>query len=511
MKFKLLTVAFLILVTLSLVVRLQRLDFPLSYGFSWGDGTRDYLVANHILNYRELPNVGPFNLLYDSGIRNPPLYFYFLALFLIPFNNILMLGFVNILLQIGVIILIFFTCKKLFGFLTGLTATAFFSFNPEVLHQSDFIWQPNLMQFFAYLALLLIVYFYFERKYLFLILSTVSLVVAFVLHNSAFPWIWPFLIIAYLLSKKQKKLFTFLGTIFVFIILLSLFYLPSAIFLIQNNQLLHTNSSDLVFSYAGLNIPVYVQNINQYLTNLYSYSLEFLKAFNINNWWIILILILTLSYFFKSKDSKNTKVFVILLFILLILPLVFASFFNKIKLHYLTLSFGVLAIFLSKILTSLPKFKLLSVVLVFLLFKNLSFDFEFLYLPHTPFANLRLMDQISQSITTEVRGQYSFQVKSYAQEEEVTFEYPVLSTLLLVPLEEKLKQKMTKVSDFSPYNHIQTGGSDYLLLTCHSFTKKSNIRACLETFKAQYPNYDILKSLHEGFPISVFLAKNKKS
>src|SRR3990167_4879771 len=89
----------LIILVTAVLVRIPRLDFPLSYIFAWGDGARDFFIANHILSFREFPLLGPFNLLYDSGIYNTPLYYYILSFFLIPFNNVLTLGVVNIFLS----------------------------------------------------------------------------------------------------------------------------------------------------------------------------------------------------------------------------------------------------------------------------------------------------------------------------------------------------------------------------------------------------------------------------
>src|SRR3989338_10926533 len=114
MRFNPKLIIFLFILLLAFILRLQRFDFPLSYVFAWGDGTRDYLVADHIIRYQELPLLGPYNLLYEQGMRNSPLYFYFLALLLMPFNHILTLTAVNIVLQMGVIVLVYFITKRIF-------------------------------------------------------------------------------------------------------------------------------------------------------------------------------------------------------------------------------------------------------------------------------------------------------------------------------------------------------------------------------------------------------------
>src|SRR3989344_136565 len=146
---------FPIILLVSLLVRLYNLDFPLSYIFAWGDGTRDYFVANHIVLFHEYPLLGPFNLLYEAGIYNTPLYYYFLAFFLNIYNSVFTLGVVNVIFQIATIILIYLIARKLFDKKVAVLSAVIFSFSPEILAQSDYIWQPHLSQTFAYLSLFL--------------------------------------------------------------------------------------------------------------------------------------------------------------------------------------------------------------------------------------------------------------------------------------------------------------------------------------------------------------------
>jgi hypothetical protein len=71
----------------------------------------------------------------------------------------------------------------------------------------------------------------------------------------------------------------------------------------------------------------------------------------------------------------------------------------------------------------------------------------------------------------------------------------------LVPLENKLNQKLAKVSDNSPYNHVQIGGDRYLLIACYQ-------TECLTETERQLPQYAILKILYDKEHLSIYLAKS---
>ncbi len=476
---------------ISLFVRLYNLDYPLSYIFAWGDGARDYFVADHIVKYKEFPLLGPFNLLNEVGIYNSPVYYYLLALFLVPYNHVLTLGVVNIIFQMLTIFLIYLIAKKLFDQKTAILSILIFSFNPEILAQSDYMWQPHISQLVSYLAFFLAILFYFNKRYIFLFFSSLTLAFAFALHNSTFPWIPVFFVFFYR---------HFLKIILPFSLFMVLLYLPVGRYLMQND-------------YITVPFSLFSQNISQYLSNFFINLDGILKTFNINNLWVVPILCFSLFYFLKAKDIRKTKISVLLLLVLFFTPLFFASFFNKFRLHYLTLSLGVLTIFLAKIFTCLPagrpfsKYKLVTFVFAFLLLLSTTNNFQFLKFQKTPLENQKFVDNLSQIILQEIKDPTSFQIKSYVVEKTI-FEYPVLDTILLIPLEDKLNIKLAKISDKSPFNHIQTGGKQYFVIVCHEFSGLSRWQECLETFKRSYPAYAILKNLYMGINIALYLSKH---
>lgn len=472
---------FLIILLASCLLRLQRFDFPASYTFAWGDGTRDFLVGSHILKYHEFPLVGPFNLLNDAGIYNSPIYFYILSLFLIPLNNILTLSLINIFLQLGVIVLIYKITKKIFDYPTALIATLLFSFNPEVIKQADFVWQPYLALPFALLGL----YFNASRPYisLSLILFAVSL------HNSIFPWVPLFLF----RQRSIKALFITFSSL--------LLYLP-VLFFYQKNG----------FPNPFQDFPIIVNSLTNYFSNLGLNVQQLLNAFYLNN---ILAFFLLIGFFITLKQDSNSRKSFIFFLLLFISPIIFASFFNKMRLHYLILSVASLPIIVARITGIFrPFLRIIIVLLLILIFSGyLSY---FRIEAKNPLDNQKKVDQMTLTVLEELSRIKKtegfsnldfFQVASFAVS-EVAIPYPVLDTFLIVPLEERLRVKLAQISDQSPYNHFQINRKEYLLVSCFELVKKS--KDCLGVFKYNFPDYNILKMIYNDESVNIYLAKHEQ-
>lgn len=480
---------FLIILLFSLLVRIPRFDFPLSYTFFWGDGTRDFLIANHILKYHEIPLVGPFNLLNEAGIQNSPIYFYLLSLFLIPFNNILTLSLVNIFFQLTVIVLIYKITKKIFDYPTALIAILLFSFNPEVVKQADFVWQPYLMLPFALLAL----YLKFKSRNF---ISLIILCFAGVLHNSAFCWLPLF----FLSQKKPAKYY--IGGFTVICLTLLILYLPLIIFYLQNS-----------FPSFTLNMPALASSLTTYFSNLSLNLSELLRAFYLNN---ILALFLLVGFFITLRKDSNKGRQLLFILLLFITPIIFASFFNKIRLHYIILSFVLLPILVAKITATFKP--VLRFIIILLLLIIISGNFAYFKDIKKPLGNQDKINYLTSQIVSELNdvkqkkgfSDYSFfQVTSYSKSQKI-LPYPVLDTVLLVSLEDRLSKKLTAVSDQSPYNHIQINRQDYILVSCFGFA--SDEEDCLKQFKINFPAYNISKMIYnDNQSISIHLAKHEQT
>lgn len=476
---------FLIILLVGFLLRISRFDFPFSYTFAWGDGTRDFLVANHILKFHEFPLVGPFNLLNDVGIHNSPIYFYILSLFLLPLNNILTLSLVNILLQMGVIVLIYKLTKKLFDYPTALIAILLFSFNPEVIKQADFIWQPYL----AYPVALLALYLNTSRPYV--SLSLISF--AAILHYSIFPWLPLFLF-----RKKSYKFYT--KALLITFFSLAFLYLPLVVFYTKNG-----------FPDIWVNSTIYINSISDYFSNLISNTGQLLNAFYLNN---VLIIFLIIGFLITLKKDSMKRKSLIFIFLLFISPIILASFFNKIRLHYLILSIGLIPI-LAACITGIFK-PILRTIIVLLLIVVFSGNFAYLKETKNPLDNQKKIDKITSIVVEELNKIKKtegfsdfdfFQVTSFSIS-EVIIPYPVLDTFLLVPLEKRLGRKLAQISDTNPYNHFQINKKKYLLVSCFNFTQDRY--DCSDYFKRNYQDYNILKMIYNDQSISIYLAKHEQ-
>lgn len=107
------------------------------------DYYRDFLVANHIVRYGEIPLTGPDNKF--GSTLSSPFYFYFLAMFLLINDNIVFLGVINIFLQFFLLILVYFLARNLFGEDVAIIAVLLVSFMEWSLIVGP--QQPNYMQF----------------------------------------------------------------------------------------------------------------------------------------------------------------------------------------------------------------------------------------------------------------------------------------------------------------------------------------------------------------------------
>jgi hypothetical protein len=169
------------------------------------DYNRDYLIADHIVRLHEFPLTGPEGQF--GPYAESPLYFYLIALVLLWSNSIIFLGIINIVLQTALIFLGFLLAKELFGERTALLCAILLTFLDAVVAQSEYLWQPNLMQVFLLLSLLFLAWGYTRRR-LYLFLSPVFFVLAFAMHFSALA-IAPLYVIAvaYLERNRMSSFF----------------------------------------------------------------------------------------------------------------------------------------------------------------------------------------------------------------------------------------------------------------------------------------------------------------
>lgn len=529
MKFNVKTFLLISLLSVSLVIRIYKLEYPGILSSKWGDGTRDYLVAHYIKQYGERPLLGPFNLFFDSGIKNNPLYYYLLAIFLIAKDSVETLGIINILFQIATIALIYLITKVIFNEKSAILSSLLFAFTPHILQQSEYMWQPYLMQPVALLSLYLLILAYFKKSLKLLFVSLIVIALAFALNYPAFPWVIPILSLSFLILKIWgAKLKLYLGGFLTFSLTLITLYIPVFIYYLQNGV-----------KFNG-QIPFF-KSLPNFLNNLiYNFSQVFDTFFL--NWWLVSLLTFMMIIYLFLEKTKQRWFFLIGL-ILFLSPIFLSSLFNKNQLHYLILSFPIFTILVSAI-CRIFKNSLIWLIIALILFKIFSQDFIFeqnsafesgdeknfvrkedsaAFKPQRfIFLNLKkndvsgaLIKSAASSVHQEVLNiklienlsDFNFfQIISFANRGS-NFRYPTLDTVLLVPLEKSLSIKLAKISDNDPYNLVQINDENYIFLACFEFDDSSRVYDCSNSFLTFYPKHKVLKNIYNKHPISIYLTK----
>lgn len=522
MRTSLYHLTFLIVLILSLAARISILNYPSNYTYRWGDGTRDYLVAHHIIKYKEFPSLGPYNLLAINGAQSSPFYYYLLSLFLWPFDNLFSLSVVNLLLQIAIVICIYLLSQRLFHPVSALLASILFSFVPEVLRQAEYIWQPFVMQFFAYSSLLFLAFAHFKKSYRLLVVSVILAIIALSLHHSFFSWVPALFALTVLVLKKIKKL-DFLKGLFglclATVATFTLLYLPVIIYSFGG-----WSEGGFTFQHIERS-NLYVSSASNYLTNLSYNFAQILSSYSLHpgsstaKLLLLSLLFCFLSYLLSSGINLKRKVYLLLGILLTSQPLFFSSLFNKSQLHYLTVSFGLFSIVIAeiinpfnhkllilKVIKSITAFSILYVALL----SSYLINGQDIYPKHpVPYneAAFTIINEIKFIQSKEFLPEANFfQISSYANY-QTSFRYQILDTILLVPLEQQLNRKLVAVDDSSPYNHRQINSSKYMFLTCFEFANHLFVGNCTIDFLSQNPNYQLINHIFTKYPVSVYIMR----
>jgi 4-amino-4-deoxy-L-arabinose transferase-like glycosyltransferase len=169
-------------------------------------------------------------------------YFYYLiapSLLLSNFNPTGPAVFIA-LINIATVFLVFLISKKWFDQKTGYIASFLYAISPVVIKYSNFIWNPNIMPFFA----LLFIYFASEallnKKYKYMIYASLAFIMAMNSHYLALALLlpaglfWLFSLIKILKDNKKDLKPLLMNTLFAFIIFI-ISLTPQVLFDIKHN------------------------------------------------------------------------------------------------------------------------------------------------------------------------------------------------------------------------------------------------------------------------------------
>lgn len=522
-KVSIYTILIILLLLISFLSALLRLEHPHVYNTHWGDGTRDYMAAHYIVQDGERPLLTDY-----GGKRGSPLYFYLLAGFLKIKDSVFFLGIVNILFHIATIFLIYLVVKYLFDPFKAILSSLLYAIIPEVFQQTEFVFAPHQMQPFAYLALFLLILSYKKNNFKIALLSLVTICFAGAIHGVAFAWVPIFLILIFwMLRKKAQRVRFYIFTFFTLISSIAVLYLPVLFYYLQNSQAPKDLSINSV-------LPEISQN---FIFNLFSFLSIFIEALSLNltrNFQIdnliaaTLIIICIIYYFFTQK--RNAKAMAFLGVCFFVSPTLFVSLLtapNKYPIYYLLLSFGIFAIFVIEIVVSsinhmLQSYSyrlrtLVALIIILFLIKTVSYDFVFIRYKKNPEilsafnASVDSMEHEISKIKTEKNfpSFNFFQIVSFGHTSKGFSSFPPLNTIFLLPLEKNLGAKLARTDDnYTPWSLRQNNEDNFIILVCIEYYNQQATENCTGTFSQSYPNHRVIKNIYIKHPLSVYLAKN---
>lgn len=502
-------IVFFLLLLIGFLVRINNY-FSIAYT---EDGARDYLVANHIVKYGELPLTGPIDATF---LKSSPFYYYFLASFLLIENNYAFLGFINIILQLVTVGIVYFLAKKMFDAPTALIAAVLFGFSEAVLYQSKFIWQPWILEPFINLSLLLLYIAYAKKAYSILLLSTVVFILSLLIHKSSLAMLPVFLISAiYILHKIKGPSWRYVGLL-----------IPVSIFLLAHIPLfLHNGVHNMVtLSFASLFNLLLLQdrlifwftgNIFLFLNSFFPGSDAPTTQFNIA---VLLIIALTFFYLHLLKGSQKRNFLILIIFLLQ--PLLFASFFKFQEFRYFVPAFGLFAIFSAVLINALPIKKAwgvgLKFIIVLIVLGILSPQLP-TYLKQT--ATMVLHQQVpyvaqhmsAYAIEKEVKSTIKAETGSFLSFDIVTIKshgpyHPINASFWNI-LEKGLNTQLTVLDDSSPLNYRPfVNEKKFIFLNCYHFRNAAEeYSKCLNVFFAENSEYKLIKNIYSRQPFSIYI------
>lgn len=312
-----------------------------------GDQGRDVVIVRDFLKNGNLFFIGP-----QTSIGNMylgPYYYYLIApaLLLANFNPVGPAIFVA-LLSVATAYLIFFVSRKWFNPQTAYIAAFLYALSPVAIKYANFSWNPNIMPFFA----LLFIYLMTEKRYP---LAALSFVMCLNSHYLALLLL-PLAFIIWLKNYNKNLLKPTLLAISIF--LLSL--LPQILFDIKHQgQNIGALTTFFVKRETTVNLKVYKslpvipELFNQINTRLLAGKNEIFGIV------VSVILFLGLIYLFvKHRNEKYIYCLLWYLFGLIGLGLYKQHIYD----HYFGFLFPVLFILMGYLLSKIPKF--LSIILL---------------------------------------------------------------------------------------------------------------------------------------------------
>ena len=404
----------LIILGVASFLRLYRIQDYLTF---LGDEGRDVLVAYNIL-HGHLTLLGPTSSV--GGFFLGPIYYYFMAPFLLLFNyNPVGPAVMVALFGIATVWLIYKFCKDLFNSKIGIIAAALYAVSPLVISYSRSSWNPNPLPFFS-LLILYIVYKAIEKNSLrFFLLTGILLGIAIQLHYLALflgVVVFAYIVLTSIINNKKewlkilmlslkRNIVVFLGFLIGWSPLLAFEFRHDFLdFINITNFVLHSGNTGANSNFFYTVYDVFFRLFGRLV--FYFPAKEQLKLYSsgVLDFWIVSIivvalisLLLLLNSLYKSfkLDKKNSSQY-LLLFLWFFLGVLLFGFYKKsIYDYYFAFMFPLPFLLVSQSLDFLKNIKFLKagvilalVLLVVIVVLNLD-GIPFQYQPNRQLNQMR--------------------------------------------------------------------------------------------------------------------------
>lgn len=215
---------FIVLVLILLLASFLRFYKLSEYMTFLGDEGRDALVVKNILVDHHFPLIGPPTSV--GNIYLGPLYYYMMALSMIPFwlNPVASAG-MNALIGVMIVGLIYYLGRSWFNRWAGLIASFLYAVSPVTTAYSKSSWNPNPTPFFVLIAVFGFYKAHKSNNFSWLILTGAATAAAMQMHYLVLILLPVFIILWIVEVIQKKKIFNLVsGTgmgILVFILVMS--------------------------------------------------------------------------------------------------------------------------------------------------------------------------------------------------------------------------------------------------------------------------------------------------
>lgn len=279
--------------------------FNLSYMEFKGDEAFNSLKA---IKFAENGNIPLTSAIGSTGIHEPPIFMYFLAIpFFFSFNPILAATLIAVINVIGLFFLYLFV-NEFLNYRAALIAAVLYSVNPWQIIYSRKIWTVDILATFVILFIYFISSAVYKKKESHIIYALIALSFVLQIHLSALYFAGITLIIIFLYMKDLNKFYLIIG----FIIFL-LTFAPYLAFQIKNNftdihTALNLVKKKITFHEEAFTIPfrlVTTNGLNSYLgSDFYVFQEGFVKIGILDFFSSLLLLISIVLLFFIRGNCR---------------------------------------------------------------------------------------------------------------------------------------------------------------------------------------------------------------